>query len=64
MVEKLKELEDEIHLDLEDIVDKMDKNSSDEKKNLQAVLKRIGDIISLKAKKVHDLDKNFYRENQ
>ena len=34
MEEKLKELEDKIHLDIEDRQDKMDENSSDKKKNL------------------------------
>ena len=42
----------------------MDKNSLDKNKNLQAVLKQIGDNVVLKAMKAHDLDKNFYRENQ
>ena len=34
MEEKLKELEDEIHLDIEDKEDKKDNYSSDEKKHL------------------------------
>ena len=64
MEEKLKELEDKIHLDVEDRGDKMDKNSLDKKGNLQAVLKQIGDNVALKAKKTNDLQKNIYRENQ
>ena len=64
MEEKLKELEDKIHLDIEDIEDKKDENSSDENKHLQSVLKQIGESAALRAKKVHEMDKKYYRENQ
>ena len=47
--DKLKEIEDKIRLDIEDRGDKADKNSSDYKKHLQAVLRRIGESVAVKA---------------
>ena len=64
MEEKLKELEDEIHLEIKDREDKVNENSSDDKKHLQAVLRRIWESAAVKAKKAHDLDNDYYRENQ
>ena len=61
MEEKFKELEDEIHLDIED---KEDENSSDKKNHLKSVLKRIRERPSLRANKVHEMDKEYQRENQ
>ena len=47
---------------LEDRLNSMDENSLKEKKDLQAVLKRIGDNVANKAKKAHDLDRSFYND--
>ena len=64
MEEKLKELEDEIHLDIKDREDKVDENSLDDKKHLQAILKQIGESAAIKAKKSHELDNDYYEEIQ
>ena len=64
MEEKLKELEDKIHLDIEDKEDIKDENSSDEKKHLQCVLKWIRESAALRSKKAHEMDNEYYRENQ
>ena len=48
---------DEIRLDIEENVDKVDENSSDDKKHLQAVLRRFEESTAVKAKQAHDLKK-------
>ena len=59
MEEKLKELEDEIHLDIKDREDKVNENSSYDKKHLQAVLRWIGKSAAVKAKQAHDLENDW-----
>ena len=61
-MEKLfEEIEDEVHLDIED---KEDESISDEEKRLKYVLKRIGESAALRAKMAHKLDEEYRRENQ
>ena len=55
---------DEIRLDIEENVDKVDENSSDDNKHLQAILRQIGESAAVKAKQAYDMENDYYRENQ